>query len=403
MGDLLSRRQLETVASFKKEKLTIHCGPYGCGKSYSLALALGMACRETPPPNSDGQIALVGKTQATVKTNICGPLNVFFGDNFKYDSSRKDGFSKDATLFGHRIKLIGLFTQNAEANIRGLNTYKILGDEVSTWSEANFRLLLARIRGGAPEGWTRGFVGSTNPDGPKHWLKQTIDSDPGVRYVAWSEFDRVGPDARQYYADLRQRYANSPAYLARYVGGQWAAPDDLVYTEFRHDRHVLEPTDFSMDDFVSFKLGIDFGTTNATAILLVGVTKQKEHVVIEEHYLTENVTVTRVCNIIRDLNLRYRIRVMYIDPAAKVLISELKSLGFLNIGDADNSVLSGIDYVKDLFAAEMLFISSSCTNLILELASYQYSDKDGVNVIKQFDHAVDALRYVLYSSRGRLN
>lgn len=403
MTDLLSRRQLQTIGEFKNETLTIHSGPFACGKSYSLAIGLGLACRESPPPNTDGQIALVGRTQATVKTNICGPLNALFGDNFKYDSSRRDGFSKDAILFGHRIKLIGLFTQNAESYIRGLNTYKILGDEVSTWSEDNFKLILARIRGKAPAGWSLGFVGSTNPDGPSHWLKNMIDTDPGLRYVEWTTADNITEGAKKYYADLRMRYANSPAYLARYVGGQWAAPDGLVYTEFRHDRHVLDPSEFTLDDFVSFKLGVDFGTTNATAILLVGVTEQKEHVVIEEHYLTENVTVTRVCNIIRDLNLRYRIRVMYIDPAAKVLISELKSLGFLNIGDADNSVLSGIDYVKDLFAAEMLFISSSCTNLIMELASYQYSDKDGVNVIKQFDHAVDALRYVLYSSRGRLN
>jgi PBSX family phage terminase large subunit len=406
--ELLSDRQIETVFSIGKVKLDIHCGPYGCGKTYSIALGLGLACQATTPPRDGGCITLVGKTAKSVKANVCNYLASFFGDNFYYDSGKKDGYDKDAMLFGHMIRIVGLNDAGAEARIRGLSTYLIVGDELSTWSSENYDKMFGRLRGQTPEGWMLGFVGSTNPDSPIHWLwkkiKPSKDEKPSnINYIAWTKDDNITSGAPKYYADLIAQYANNPAYMARYVEGKWSAAEGLVYKEFHHNRHVLEQSEvdrlLEIGAFRSFTLGVDFGTSKCTAILLIGVTEDHENVVISEVYMTKDINITKVVNEIRDLVIEYnnRLKYIYVDPAANVLITQLKVERMLNVIGGDNSVMNGIDYVKDLFITDKLFISSSCKNLIAELYTYKYSDKDGVNVVKENDHAVDALRYGVYT------
>ena len=398
--ELLSKRQIITIGSIPTAEMDIHCGPYGCGKSYAVNIGLGLACATSRPPDDDSCIALIGKTAMTVKMNICNVLASKFGKNFRYDSGRKDGFTKDAVLFGHRLRIVGLNDSNAEERLRGLNAYKIIGDEVSTWGKENFDRVIGRLRGKTPQGWKHGLVGTTNPDSPSHWLWKTIQESPDINYIKWTEHDNITSGAREYYEKLRNRYRNNSAYYKRYVLGEWASAEGLVYTEFNDRHHVLSVTDVEklMPHFVSFKLGVDFGTTNPTAILLIGVTESQEYVVIREVYMRE-ATLSRVCNEIRNIVIEFHnnLKKVFIDPSAKVLIQELKSQGMLNIYGADNSVMNGINYVKDLFSQDRLYISESCTNLIDELYTYAFSDKDGVNVIKENDHACDALRYALYN------
>ena len=403
--DYISARQKETLFSVPKAELVLHCGPYGCGKTYALNLALGLACMVTPPPKSDSCIALIGKTAQSVKMNICNGLANMFGDNFRYDTGKKDGYTKDAVLFGHRIRIIGLNDSNAEQRIRGLNTYKVYGDEVSTWGEENYNLVHGRIRGEVPDGWEAGFLGSTNPDSPVHWLKKVIDTDSNLKYVEWSEYDNVTPSAEKYYAGLRERYKNYPAYIQRYIYGKWSASEGLVYSEFNENIHILNDNELEGIEFKYFTIGADFGTTNMTALLLSGVTVDDEVVILDEEYLEEaSVRTGRIALqqlILRNNELtRGNIENIYIDPAAKVFKRELQETGFNNITSAKNDVEQGITKVKELFSLERLYITKKCTNLQAEFYAYKWNPKssDGRNlVIKEHDHACDALRYLIYT------
>jgi PBSX family phage terminase large subunit len=399
MLEKLSDRQIDTVFSIGKVKLDIHCGPFGCGKTYSIALGLGLACQATRPPRDGSCIALVGKTAKTVKANVCNYLAAMFGVNFYYDSGKKDGYDKDAMLFGHMIRIIGLNDSGAEARIRGLSTYLIVGDELSTWSEENYDKMLGRLRGQTPKGWIHGFVGSTNPDAPIHWLKVKIDSEgSNIRYVEWTKEDNITSGAEAYYAGLIAQYKDNPAYMARYVYGKWAAAEGLVYNQFNQKVHLVSDDEIKQLDFRSVKFGVDFGSTNPTAILVIGVTGSGENVVIEERYMRES-SISMVSKAILSLAVTYHNKLtnIFVDPAAKPLILDLNEKGMLNIVGANNSVMNGIDKVKDLFTNERLYIASSCNNLIAELFSYKYSDKDKVNVVKDNDHACDAMRYALAS------
>ena len=138
MSTGLSRRQALTIKNFGDSRYKIHCGPMGCGKTYATTLGFGIHLLENKPSNLG--YMLVGKTQKTVKNNICNELAKSFGKDFRYTKSRKDGIEKDATLFGHNLTIVGLDASNAEERIRGFSGLGILGDEPSTWSNNHFDL-----------------------------------------------------------------------------------------------------------------------------------------------------------------------------------------------------------------------------------------------------------------------
>ena len=64
------------------------------------------------------------------------------------------------------------------------------------------------------------------------------------------------------------------------------------------------------------------------------------------------------------------------------------------------SVIAGIQKVREYLLTGKLMINSRCVNLISEFEMYSYDDnQDGKdlkeNPIKEFDDALDALRYVV--------
>ena len=400
MAELLSKRQLITIRDIGKHYIEIHYGPYGCGKTFSVDMGTGLLFRRTPPPPGDGVILVVGKTMQSAKANICSVWASLFGKNFKYDSGKKDGYAKDGVIFGHKFRLVGFNDSNAEARIRGANAYCIIGDEISTWTEDNFNKVIGRLRGTLPEGWSDyWFVGTTNPDSPIHWLKRLIDTSTDIHFVKWSEYDNITSGAPEYYRKLKERYKNHKAYYQRYVLGEWAASEGLVYSCFDEDEHILTVQQIGQLEFVEYRLGVDFGLNNPTAILLLGRTVGDEWVVLEEKYLPKT-TLSEIHKAFIQIMLDKRIKNIYLDPSALALKDKLKENGIFNFRDANNSVKEGIQLVYDYFTSDRLFISEKCINLKGELFTYCYKKDGSDDVVKEHDHACDALRYALMGERG---
>lgn len=96
-----------------------------------------------------------------------------------------------------------------------------------------------------------------------------------------------------------------------------------------------------------------------------------------------------------------------IDPAAngrnigdgRQMITMYRELG-LDLEPATNTVESGIQTVWELFQAGKLKVFKSLVNWLQEFRIYQ-RDQDG-NVVKQNDHLMDAMRYLIMSGRSRM-
>jgi len=90
----------------------------------------------------------------------------------------------------------------------------------------------------------------------------------------------------------------------------------------------------------------------------------------------------------------------YPDPAEPDRIQEMRIAG-MNVREVNKDVKKGIDSVRTLLRNKQLFFHETCINLIWEIENYQYKDKRAGNnepeePIKENDHALDALRYVLF-------
>ena len=175
--------------------------------------------------------------------------------------------------------------------------------------------------------------------------------------------------------------------------------EGLVYKEFDRSKHVYN-SDPEMPNYINFApvntlVGIDFGYTNPTAILKIQQDHDARYFITDEFYQTQR-TTEEIVQVARSFNGNY----YYADPAEPDRVAELKK-GGMNVMDVSKDVENGIQAVRNLLKAGRLFIHVSCTNLIWELETYSYPEKKpGKNEyeapIKENDHAVDAMRYVLY-------
>ena len=94
---------------------------------------------------------------------------------------------------------------------------------------------------------------------------------------------------------------------------------------------------------------------------------------------------------------------MYPDPENPSAISVLaeKGVPIREVIKNKDSVVSGINKVRDLLKQNKLKINKRCINLITEFESYSYPDYliGGVQLekpLKENDDLLDSLRYVIY-------
>jgi len=177
-------------------------------------------------------------------------------------------------------------------------------------------------------------------------------------------------------------------YYKIYALGDFASPEGTIYANFDI---VHAP---KCDQVI---YGIDFGYNNPSAVLKIGI-KDGEYFIMDEIYQT------RLTNaeLIERLKTFVDRSPVYADAAEPNRIEEIRQAGF-NIYAADKSVKDGIDCVK----RQKLHIDPKCVNTLKEIEGYKWrQDKDGNSLddpVKYMDHAMDALRYALYTHSKGLN
>ena len=201
-------------------------------------------------------------------------------------------------------------------------------------------------------------------------------------FLPKEEIDKAGleitPDrfAQEYMADFRKT-------------------EGLVYKEFERGLHLF--SELPKVRFDKTILGIDFGYTNPTAMLLIKVDYDGTYWIKEEYYHTKQLT----SHLINKINT-YNANEIYADPEAPEKIEEFKQAGFnmMEVVKGKDSVINGIARVRDMLRQGKIKIHQSCINLIYEFETYHYPDKKPDNnekevPVKENDHALDALRYVI--------
>ena len=170
--------------------------------------------------------------------------------------------------------------------------------------------------------------------------------------------------------------------------------EGLVFKEFNREKHI-----YTEKPFIYERLGgVDFGYTNPVAVMEIIKDSENNYWINEEWYQNRK-TDAEVADYVASKEFNR----VYPDPENAGAIEELKrrKVNIREVKKGKNSVQAGIQVIRELFKANRLKIHNSCINLIQELETYSYPDKKDMRneeelPIKENDHAIDAIRYVLY-------
>jgi PBSX family phage terminase large subunit len=200
---------------------------------------------------------------------------------------------------------------------------------------------------------------------------------------------------------LKRQYKG--LWYQRYIEGKWVQAEGSVYGFFDEKTHVIDHTGFSATYYI---LGVDYGTINPCAFILIGYNPYRlPNIWVEdEYYYSSRVsqrqkTDGEYADDLQRFIEGKRIEGIYIDPSAASFRVELAKRGVEPLLDANNDVNAGIGFVGMKLNEGSFKIRRQCKNLIAEFQSYVWDEKAAKLGVerpkKENDHALDALRYAL--------
>lgn len=332
-----------------------------------------------------GPLLMTGRTERTLKRNIIDTLVDMLGPS----RCRLVAGSGELWLLGRRVYLVGANDEVAQEKIRGLTLAGAYVDEASTIPESFWAMLATRLSIPGARCYA-----TTNPDGPRHWLKLNyLDRAKLTLRDAEVVAARPRDDALDLHR-FRFRLADNPTLSADYVAaldaefvglwrrrlidGEWSLASGVVYDMFDEDRHVIDEVP---ELRALLACAMDYGATNPTHALVIGLAATGELVVTREYRhdpvkAMKALTIDEVADEIGAWLAPDRPAMTAVDPSAKALRVQLeRDPRFRSVRGADNSVLDGIMLVASLLSSNRLLIHSSCGFLIEELGSYAWDDQ----------------------------
>ena len=328
-----------------------------------------------------GLVVILGVTKSTIERNILEPMRNIWGSELVGEINSHN----ICYMFGERVYCLGAEKVSQVSKLRGASIKYVYGDEVADWNPEVFDMLKSRLD--KPYSC---FDGALNPQGPTHWLKSFLDNPEFDSYVQkYTIFDNPFLP-KEFVDNLCKEYEGSVYYL-RYILGEWALAEGLVYS-FGEDNIVDE-----QPRGAEYYISIDYGTLNPFSAGLWSVTGAKA-VRIQEYYYDgrsqkRQLTDEEYCDEILALADGYPVAKVIVDPSAASFITALKRRGF-RVQQADNAVLDGIRRTSVFLKNGTIKIHRSCADSIREFGLYRWDEKAASDaVVKENDHAMDDIRY----------
>jgi phage terminase large subunit len=164
--------------------------------------------------------------------------------------------------------------------------------------------------------------------------------------------------------------------------------EGLVYKEFDRKIHLYDSLAYPRQ-IVSWVGGVDFGYTNPAAVAHIRKDSDNHYWVEKEFYQRQQ-TDAMVADYVKSQRFDY----VFPDPENPAAIAELKMRGvnLREVTKGKDSVVNGVQKVRELLKQGRLHIHTSCANLIEEIESYHYPDNkrrtgnDSENPVKENDH-----------------
>lgn len=412
---LVSRAQLLSLVDAKRFKLALWFGAVSSGKTVISLWALLLAIRVAP---RTGIIVIVGRTLQTVYQNVFVLFQntAIFGSLISSQVHYTPGASS-AVILGREVMVIGASNKEAVGRIQGATVALAYVDEAALLPQEFWNMLVSRLR---VEGAR--LLATMNPASRNHWIRKNwIVPGAAKNLISFHFTMKDNPNLpAEYIADMERSF--SGVFYDRMIRGEWTNAEGAVYPMWDPARHVIPFAQMPpIRDVMG--IGMDYGTTNPTAALMLGVTEeQKPRLVLMDEWrynprengdirLTDSALSARFRAWLPKDHTPYpltvRPRFLMLDPAAasmhQQLHQDLRGTG-LSPWPAQNDVLPGIKTIANLLDNDQMIVTDRCTGWMEEVTEYRWSAKatdEGLDeVTKEDDHSLDAGRYVTHSTAG---
>ena len=362
-------------------------GAVRSGKTFSMALsffcwAMGRFSGE--------QFAVCSQTVEAARRNVVKPVEETLR-SLGFDLKEQVSRGRLVVKFCGRENIFYLFggrDEGAAGRIQGITLAGALLDEAALMPRSFVEQATARcsVRGGLV--WF-----SCNPAGPEHWFyKEWIGKAEEKRalYLRFTMEDNpaLAPAVRERYERMFRG-----AFYRRYVLGEWAAVEGLVYDFFDADAMPEAPA----GPFARWRISCDYGTRNPASFGLWGELDGIWYRVREFYYDARQEgrqkTDGEYAQELKKLAGERCIEMVIVDPSAASFIETLRREGW-SVRKADNRVLEGIRRTATALKTGRIVICRECGAAAREFGLYRWEESgDGDQVRKENDHAMDEIRY----------
>lgn len=361
-----------------KEREVLFSGGFGSGKSSALLIDLVASVAGRPGACSilaRRHNVSLNRSTLPILLSSTGTMPPILPEG-SYDWIKSDGVIQ--VHGGGKIVTVGC---DYPERLRSINASDVYIDEAAELTEEQYLELIRRVRLTTGTGHIRS---ATNPSYQGHTL--------------WKRFNSGNPDCRIVYGNSLDNTHLSPAYLAylagltgdqreRYVYGRWTARGEMVYPEW--NATMVKPQALVGDG--QLYIGIDFGQTAPTGILVARIGEDGVLRILDEFYRT-----TCTFREILSWCAQWRSQdptVVY-DPSARSVATEFEAAGWQDVSKADNDVGIGIQRVRDMLGSGQIEVDPKCSNLMREMDGYSWDQEHVGKPIKSDDHVCDVLRYL---------
>jgi len=376
-------------------------GAIRSGKTLSMAFSFVMWAMHTFDIQN---FAMCGKTVGSFRRNVIPWLKlILWGRGYKvYDLKTENLITISKNNKVNYFYIFGGKDEGSQNLIQGITLAGVLFDEVALMPESFVNQATARCSVDGSKFWF-----NCNPENPLHWFKVNwIDKlkQKNILYLHFTMDDNLSLSEK-----IKERYRNSyfGVFYDRFIRGIWVVDEGVIYRMFNDSMLFDELRFWTTDDNtrvpIDYKkyIGIDYGTVNPMVFLEV-CDDGKDLWATRLYYYDSKQqqrqkTDAQYADDFEEFCPDKKISIV-IAPSAASFKTELKARGYF-IKDANNEVDEGIKWVASMFGKGHLKICRNLKELVNELSVYRWNEKKALvgieEPLKQFDHCLDALRYII--------
>ena len=396
-----------------KDKATYRIlqGAVRSSKSYTANIIAIKEIKQLPPCD----VLISGATSGSVARNVIAEWKKLIGEKkFKTYKRDKDEYLT-INLNGLRDKkfyIKGGSKEGDDKKIQGATFGYWYADEVTNYVKSFTEMAMTRLS----EEFSKA-IWTLNPDNPFHYIKKSYIDNENLYiedvngYSYFKKWHFVITDN----LSLSNRYVNglkslfNGVFYKRYIEGLWVIAEGLVYDMFSDRSLVDSDLASEIKQKGTLYIGVDFGTQNATTFIKI-YKYQNKYYILEEYYhsgreTNKQKTSGEYANDFVEFLNGEKPRKIFIDPSATNFKLELSRKNINGITNAKNNVLDGIRVCQMFLQNERLLVSPDCKNVIKEFSTYSWDEKASMKgediPIKENDHTMDGIRYVLYTLEGK--